>query len=217
MIGPGSDKNQINPQQETHYKRESKNSVEEKKYYALKVRKFKFNERPLEQFCNNFARLSLPFASFDILCSWGRGRNIGFHFLKVTTFNISIWGEIWIFHETEAFTKSVRNCRTAHFKTHPTKTRHVQKTYKSTYKSTYKPINNQPINPPLNLHNSKQEFVPNHGLRWLFLEFPDDVSVVELLFRIWLFTSRVDLRGWRPHWQYSPQYYSWVVNLGDWT
>ena len=127
-----------------------------KKYYALKVRKFKFNERPLQQFCNNFARISLPFASFDILCSWGRGRNIGFHFLKVTTFNISIWGEIWIFHETEAFTKSVRNCRTAHFKTHPTKTRHVQKTYKSTYKSTYKPVNNQPINPPLNLHNSKQ-------------------------------------------------------------
>ena len=106
--------------------------------------------------CNNFARISLPFASFDILCSWGRGRNIGFHFLKVTTFNISIWGEIWIFHETEAFTKSVRNCRTAHFKTHPAKSRHVQKTYKSTYKSTYKPINNQPINPPLNLHNSKQ-------------------------------------------------------------
>ena len=61
--------NQINPQQETFYQRESKNSVEEKKYYALKVRKFKFNERPLQQFCNNFARISLPFASFDILCS----------------------------------------------------------------------------------------------------------------------------------------------------
>ena len=165
---------------------------------------------PMEQFCNNFARISLPFASFDILCSWGRGRNIGFHFLKVTTFNISIWGEIWIFHETEAFTKSVRNCRTAHFKTHPAKNPPCPKNaLKSTYKSTSYFSQLKTV--------AFTELVLNHGHRWLFLEFPDDASVVELLFRIWLFTSRVDLRGWRPHWQYSPQYYSWVVNLGDWT
>ena len=43
----------------------------------------------------------------------GRSRNIGFHFHSGDNIEYIHLGGIWIFHETEAFTKSVQNCSTA--------------------------------------------------------------------------------------------------------
>ena len=116
-------------------------------------------------------------------------RNIGFHFLKVTTFNISILGEYEFFMR--------------------------QRLLQSLFKIAYLLLKTQPYLRQCRLGQnvcfSISTCDPGH-LFWKTAE----VFGCELLFRIHCLIVHVQsgFEGWR---QYSLQYYSWVVNLGDWT
>ena len=122
--------------------RENRRTQWRKKYYALKVGKFKFNERPLQQFCKNIFAFCI-FWYFMLLrqrkeywLSFSEGDNIQYIHL----------GRNMNFSWDRGFYKVGSKLQNRAFQDPPSQNRSCPK------KTPW----NQPINPSLNFHNSKE-------------------------------------------------------------